>query len=583
MVSELTITGKKGTANSAVTSETQIPTRTNRYTATRRLCAGTYLDREFRQQLLLEIYNCRRRRIAPSYGYDLAQVMRYGWRAWWLELVRDAFAIVLLVVALLTVPLGTILVVGLLGIWYALGACWHVLLEWIQLMRGGRSYDRVRGVRFRAKVAAGVLLGSTVVVGGVGLAMRLSLHGLRLRTDLIEVGLLIAEFVLLFVVTGLWRHWQLARLHYPSAVEGRLRSPRLRIIYRQQNHPVTVYSGYQPFVGSGDLVNQWSFAQRLVRKRGPAQEYDEEFPPSEPPFTTNEIVHHLKKSIKDLASISHGETKLPGLTVRDRIFIDGTYVNEAPKDLLTSSSLSPSTLKNIMENPSEEVRHHIECQVKAWDGELVTTVFVHISLQGRTLYVEFSTYALTPTPPEFRLIDEVGGAGLKAAFRMVVRDLKELPDVLRAPRRLVAAPKQLMSACSAQWSPAAKDKEARDIGAQISARQIAIKEANNRRKDVSALSQPEENHVETTYYQELDVYRHSKIIQRRLFAAIEEFLKNKGVDTSEFIRRAEAILNNGVLNTGSGASINIGDNNVFGYQPNVGGDQPSTGGTMPTA
>lgn len=570
---------ERGAADGAVTSETHTETHTERHTATRRLCAGTYLDREFRQRLLRDVYNCRERRVAPSYGYDLAQVMRYGWRAWWLELARDAVAVALFVVALLTVPLGTVLMVGLLSVWYALRACWRVLVEWVRVLRERQSYDRVRGVRFRAKLAAYGLLGSTLMVGGAVLAMSLSSQGPRLRGDLVQVGLLTAVFVLSFVITGVLRQWQLDRLHRPSAVEGRPRSWRLVTLAGQQNHPVTIYSGYRPFVGSGLLVGRWSFAQRLVRKKEFVQDNDEEFPPSEPPFTTSEIVRRLKESINNLASISHSETSLPGLTVRDRVFIDGTYVNEVPKDILDSPSLSSTILKEIMEHPREEVRHHIECQIDAWDGELITTVFVHISLQGRTLYVEFSTYALTPTPPRFRVIDEVGGTGPRAALRMVVHDLLELPDVLHAPRRLVAAPKQLVNACWAQWDVTVKNDEDRDIGAQISAREIAWKIAgdgvDNDSGGASAPSQSHVNHEETSYFQALDVFRHSKVIERQLLAAIEAFLKEKKVDTSEFSQRAEAILNNGVLNTGSGGTINIGDSNVFGYQPSVGGAMPA--------
>lgn len=97
--------------------------------------------------------------------------------------------------------------------------------------------------------------------------------------------------------------------------------------------------------------------------------------------------------------------------MRDHVFIDGTYVNNFPGAL--SDPPSPTVLYGIMAEPREEARYHIACQVEAWGGELVTTVFVHISLQGRTLYVEFSTYALLPTPLRFHVIDEVDGTGPK--------------------------------------------------------------------------------------------------------------------------------------------------------------------------
>lgn len=536
-----------------------------RHTATRRLCAGTYLDREFRQRLLRDIYNSRRRRVAPSYGYDLVQVLRHAWRAWWLEVVRDALAVALFVAAVLTAPLGTLLMVGLAAVWYSLRACWRVLLDACRILRERKSFDYARGVHFRAKLAACGLLGSAMVVGGTVLVMRLNPQ--RLRDDLIQTGLLVAVLILLYAVAGIVRQWQLERLHDPSAVKGDPRSRRLRTLGKQQGHPVTIYSGYRPFVGSGLEVRRWSFAQRIVRKKVIEQDRDEEFPQSQPPFTTSEIVGHLKKSIDNLKSATHSETKLPGLIVRDQVFIDGTYVN----NFLGALSDPPSSIviDHIMAEPREEARYHIACQVEAWDGELVTTVFVHISLQGQTLYVEFSTYALLPTPPRFHVIDEVGGTGTKAALRMVRQGLSELPDVLHAPRRLLAVPKHLVSAYWAQWDRMGNG-ERRDIGAQISVREVARDGADTDPKKVSVPRRvrrdPEETE-ETSYFQFFDVARYSKIIERRLLASIEEFLKAKGVDTSEFARRAEAILNNGVLNTGSG-TINVSDSAV-GHQSSV--------------
>jgi hypothetical protein len=556
--------------------ETDIPKKHDdvdipeRHTATRRLCAGTYLDREFRQRLLRDIYNSRERRIAPSYGYDLVQVLRHAWRAWWLELVRDAVAVALFVAAVLTAPWGTLLTVGLLAMWYALRACWRILVEAGRMLLERKSFDHLRGLRVRAKLVAGGLLGSVIVVGGTVFAMLLNLEGSRLRDDLVQAGLLVALFVLLFAVSGIVRQWQLDRLHNPSAVKSDPRSRRLRTLRTQQDHPVTVYSGYRPFVGSGRAVYRWSFAQRIIRKREIGQDQDEEFPPSQPPFTTKQIVEHLKKSINDLKSAKNSETSLPGLRVRDHVFIDGTYVNKVLEAL--SDPPSPIVLDDIMAKPREEARYHISCQVEAWGGELVTTVFVHISLQGKILYVEFSTYALRPTPPCFHVIDEVGGTGPKAALRMARQSLSELPDVLHAPRRLLAAPKHLVNAYWAQRGTKAGNGMRRDIGAQISAREIADDGVDNDSNDVSAPSRSHKNHEETSYFQSRDVARHSQIIERRLLAAIEEFLKTKGVDTSEFARRAEAILNNGVLNNGSG-TINVSDSAV-GHQSSVNGTTP---------
>lgn len=523
--------------------------------ATRRLCAGTYLDRELRQRLLRNIYNSRGRRVAPSYGYNLVQVLRHAWRAWWLDLTRDAVAVALCIFAVLTVPLGTLFTIELVALWYALRAGWRIMAQASRMLLERKSYDDLRGLRVRAKLVAFGLLGSIVVAGGTVLAMLFILEGSRLREELIQTGRLVALFILLFAVIGVIRQRQLDQLHDPSAVKGAPRSPRLQTLDRQQNHPVTVYSGYRPFVGSGFEVHRWSFAQRIIRERKIGQSRDEEFHPSRPPFKTSEIVGHLKASIQRLASDTHSETRLPGLVVRNRVFIDGTYINNVLGAL--SYPPSPDVMDDIMANPREEARYHIESQVMAWGGELVTTVFVHISLQGRTLYVDFSTHALFPTPRRFRVIDEVGGTGTEAVLRMARQSLSEIPDVLHAPRRLVAAPKLLVSAHRAQRDIKENVKR-HDIGAQISAREVAGYDIDNNSDEAWTPRRARQNPEDASYFQLLDVTRHSKIVERRLLSAIEEFLKAKQVDTSEFTQRVEAILNYGMMNIGPGGTNTIG-------------------------
>ena len=540
--------------------------------ATRRLCAGTYLDRELRQRLLRDIYNSRERRVAPSYGYNLVQVLRHAWRAWWLDLARDAVAVALFIVAVLTVPLGTLLTVEFVVMWYALRACWRILAQAGQMLLERKSYDHLRGLRVRAKLVACGLLGSVVVAGGTVLAMLLTLEGSWLREDLIQTGRLVALFIVLFAVAGIIRQRQLDQLRDPSAIKGRLRSSRLQTLDRQQAYSVIVYSGYRPFVGSGFEVRRWSFAQRIIRKREIGQNYDEEFHLSRPPFKTSEIVEYLKASIQRLASDTHSETRLPGLIVAHRVFIDGTYVNNVPGAL--SDPPPQAVVDDIMANPREEARYHIESQVIAWGGELVTTVFVHISLQGQTLYVNFSTYALFPTPPRFRVIDEVGGTGLGAALRMARQSLSEIPDVLHAQRRLMAAPKLLVSAYRAQRDIKEKNAKRHDIGAQISAREIAGYDIDIDSNKAWTPRRARQDPEDTSYFQILDVVRHSKIIERRLLGAIEEFLKTKGVDTSEFAQRVEAILNYGMMNIGPGGTNIVGGDFNTGYQPNIGGAAP---------
>lgn len=58
--------------------------------ATRHLCAGAFLDREFRELLLLQVRHNAARRVSPSYGFDLVPVASQAWRSWWLETTGQA-------------------------------------------------------------------------------------------------------------------------------------------------------------------------------------------------------------------------------------------------------------------------------------------------------------------------------------------------------------------------------------------------------------------------------------------------------------------------------------------------------------
>src|SRR5689334_8342908 len=90
--------------------------------ANRRMCAGAYLDREFRDSVLREVYNDRNRRVAPSYGFNVVLVLHHAWRAWWLETCQQILILAVLIIACLKVTLDAVMVIGVLVIWYALRA-----------------------------------------------------------------------------------------------------------------------------------------------------------------------------------------------------------------------------------------------------------------------------------------------------------------------------------------------------------------------------------------------------------------------------------------------------------------------------
>ena len=82
----------------------------------------------------------------------------------------------------------------------------------------------------------------------------------------------------------------------------------------------------------------------------------------------------------------------------------------------------------MITHSSDVARHYLACQVPSWGGEVVTSIFVHVSLQGRTLYLEYSVYALMPTRKEYQVIDEVGATGPASVARAAGKSILSFPD-----------------------------------------------------------------------------------------------------------------------------------------------------------
>lgn len=520
--------------------------------AGRALCAGTYQDRDFRDHLLRDIYSARDRRIAPSHGFDLIPVLRHAWRAWWLETGQYLLTLMVLGIWLATRPLDTLIVLDLI----ALGPLLQSRLRWIAESAGygsnrdpasGRSEqvrDRnlhIRGVALKRILA--LTLGTLVVLVLISIVSQ----GTRVTASAwaAQTGLAIAAiFITLIaapVAASVTRAWYATRLR--SAALGRRQrlGQRMRNIDHQQRHPFTVHSGFKPFLGSGKNMRSWSFAQRLVRASSVDGVRGAEF--QIPPFTACALVDRLRERIGELRYEKNPETRLSGLDVADCVFVEGTRVGDMGEVLAAEPDSSAVTraIEAAIRNSGDAARHYLCARVVSWGGEVVTSVFVHASLQGRTLYLEFATYALFPIRPEYA-VGKVGGADGRKFGSEVLAAIIRLPAFLLETGRLARAPFTLWAAMRARHDRTSVAGRRIDIGAEFSVRESAMIERPSKSEDES----------ESSYFQFQDIAQHSKIIERRLIAAIEDYLEEVGVDSSEFVHRTTAILNNGIMNTGSG-------------------------------
>lgn len=554
--------------------------------ATRHLSAGAYLDPGFCLTALREIYYQAKRIVAPSYGFDAIAVLGHCLRARRAMIVRDALLVALLVfvswlsVIIALITLGALLVVHVVVV--SLGvirAAFQYLVDGRHFRdaiypeaesrsRSGQSqrngnWTPVRRRRF-------VLLWLENVVAQIGtrllgiLAAYLLLTGLDLLLALrvwhapalqvrLGIPLLYAAAgspVLAFLVPALTRTWnrlQLRKLVPGRSPDCRIRTRRLAEIEAQNQGNTIVYSGYRPFVGSGVVLRQWNITQRLVRPLPKIlgvideTELDREF--ETPPFQAWEINEYVRRYIADLAVDPVPERQLSDLTVVDRVFVAGTKISDP--ELNTPDWL----LAEIIRHPTAPARHYLTCQVVSWGGELVTTVYVHFAVQGKALYVELNVVGLLPCDERYRIVDKIDGTSLRRLLRDAGRAL------LQAPALVAAAPVSLARATADQAGITLSTRFARrglrigyDYGATTSLREIGTPA------------------VTPDPMQQQDIVKYSRVVERRVLAAILDFLESRQVDITEYRQSSLTVLSAGVVNAGSG-NVTVGGN-VAGTQVN---------------
>jgi hypothetical protein len=534
--------------------------------ADQRLCAGTYLDRDFRDHVLRDVYNERTRRVAPSYGFDVVPVLRHAWRAWWVETCQYLLTLVVLAIGLTLRPLDTCIALNVLAIWYLLrlwrswalrligyGSARNAELDHLDLLRD-------RQLLFRGRVLKYFLWASLVLLAMLMVASASSGPTERSSASWPErSGVGVAEVIIglcaIVAAAAIARMICLGRVQSAFRLPRRL-SRRMRVIDRQQRHPFTVHTEFKPFIGSGKSITSWSFAQRLVSADNAGPGRGNEF--DKPPFTAQKLVDRLRNRIAELRDDQNPETRLRGLIVTDHVFVDGIQAAPFASALAgePGSSDVERAIAEVIANPSDVARHYLGARIESWGGEIVTSVFVHVSLQGRTLYLEFATYALYPVRSEYR-VEQIGRPGVPAIARAVGRELISLPDQLLAVRRLARAPARLCASLGAGTDRTSAASLRRDIGATSCVRERAMIE-------VPAEFRAES---ESGYFQSQDIIQHSKIVERQLIAAVGDYLIELGVDSSEFVQRTTTILNNGVMNMGSG-TVSI-EQSAIGAQSSV--------------
>lgn len=520
--------------------------------ATRYLCAGVYLDRAFRNMVIRKVHNDPRHRVAPSYGFDLIPVVEHAWRAWALETSQQACILSVLAIGLVSNAPAGIMAASGIALWGSARLMLRTAPEvlWLKAKAVKAKLFRQRAVnaeaaRLREQTR---LIGASV--GGWALLMAVSvLTAGFVHTPLKEVvtaaALLLLPIAVLSAAAGTVRQLAMNSVHRAKSLRPESLTKRQKVIDAQQYHTYAVYRRPSliddvegsalldpyyvptPFVGSGRLVHRWlpPLGIQLLR---PGTESMAQREYTDPPFRGHELVDHLKVVMAPVGLVTD-PIGLRGFQVRDRLYIAETDV-PSERDLMLKGS-GPSDMAEVIDDPHGTTHHYLEIRVTD-TGELVMTIFLRVTVKGRSLSLDFAASALTRTPDDYHVLDRHGESGKGAVTRSTLRGLLDLSKDVGQLWRLGEVPVVLARAVWARKDRTFVPRRGVMIGTQLSVREEKSAPWHEAQLDRTA------------------IYDYMKIMEQRLLKATEDFLESKDVDTSMFKKRAASIINMGVLNMG---------------------------------
>ncbi|THV23497.1 hypothetical protein [Glycomyces paridis] len=491
---------------------------------TRHLCAGALTDRVYRKQILDTVYHSPERAVAPNHGADGARVLAHAKAAHGLEVARHAVAAAILGCMALTVlntavPPGFLLA---LVVWGLIGLAVHSAVDHDLFGGIGPIPLLVAAGAFAALFFVGPVLQAVQSAGtssGFG-----STTTAETPSSTAGATLMVLWLIALAVANTSFDVMRAKRINALADNEDRpLSDARIDEVRRvQSSNEVVNYSPYRhPFVGAGKRIATWQFAMPLRPDGAPSEE-------DWPSFDTAALNAHIRGAVAELAADRGHSRHLPGLELSDQVYISGADTTFPAHTLgdLTRMRL-PDTFGGVQADPTGPIRHFLRCQAVSWDGELVTTIFIHTAIQGQTLYMEFHSFSLPPTKEEYHIF---GRGSIDSDTRVGIAAATGLTGV---PLAIVAAPigaaKAAIAAIRNRHSAAGRGSD--DSGALASIRELG--------------SDAKPHH----YFQSRDSVKYTEILEAQLLESVKGFLRGR-VDLQQLDGFAQTIVNNGIVNYG---------------------------------
>ncbi|MEV0623024.1 hypothetical protein AB0I81_57570 [Nonomuraea sp. NPDC050404] len=380
-------------------------------------------------------------------------------------------------------------------------------------------------------------------------------------------ALLVAAWGLVF-----WRAWSDRKAAFQVITEARPASEQApplhptvedRLTALKKTNVIVFADGQgDPFIGSGKRLNQFHFnpidiTRASVDSNGRKATLK--------PFDAVDLHHYLATHVPSLG--------FDGLLVRNRLYVRGDFARQV-SGLLPDAFGPPAPtvgkdwVKSGALNPSPYARTFICLERILSGGDLVVCMYVRAWLEQNLLSIERNIYFLPPVLDRYRPTDDflVGGR-----IGIAVRSFAQ---ACRFTLPIVFGAKTPLSTADTLRQPYGKEmKDARkkiqlglnhDYGARVSLREA-----------VAAYDTSE-------HYEDVDVIDSVKRLQRRLLDCIQEFLKDHGVDDSEF-RAQLQVINQSISNIDTVTAGNVvigGEGNIISGHGQVNSPAQGQGGAQ---
>ncbi|MDT0345576.1 hypothetical protein [Streptomyces litchfieldiae] len=227
---------------------------------------------------------------------------------------------------------------------------------------------------------------------------------------------------------------------------------RLRVglakLAAEQSSNLTYYAGNQGILGMGVRWASWQLAEEL-RPRDPGRDID--------PFRSWDVARAIHDQLRMLerGPLHTGGFPAPSITHWVVRHVGGAKEVSRPEgpnaDAYSFSNIEVQRICNEQQYDSGD-RHYLGVQFVLWDGELVVTMMISVTVLHHTLRIEVTAHALGPIHGFFRKKPEGKTKDVRNALKPWKMDKQPLPlvDAKEVVRLAARAP--------LTWFPARLDK-----------------------------------------------------------------------------------------------------------------------------